>query len=67
MATDYGPSTDMISDVRYPTNEDLQLILAAQVSMFAKRVCMKTEVISVTPLKRRQKGGNKKVILKRTL
>lgn len=67
MAADYGPSTDMISKTRYPTNEDLQLVLAAQVSMFARRVCMKTEVMSVTPLKRRVNGGNKKVVLKKTL
>ncbi len=46
---DYLPTPDDLSTARYPTNEELALILSLQASMLSSRVALQTRVLEVTP------------------
>ena len=60
---DYLPVPDDLSIVRYPTNEDLQMIIALQAAMLVKRVALKTKVIEITDNPNIEDQGDKIVTL----
>lgn len=46
---DYFPTPDNLSNQRYPTNEELQAILATQAALLTERIALKTTVTEVKP------------------
>ena len=50
VAADYSITPDMISNYRYPTNEELQMVLSAQTALIAEKICLNTTVTSVEPV-----------------
>ena len=60
---DYLLVPDDLSTVRYPTNEDLQLILSLQAAMLANRVALKTKLVKSEPNPNPEEKGEKIVTL----
>ena len=61
---DYLPTPDDLSSTsRYPTNEDLQLVLALQSSVLINNLALQTKVISVKPNPDKNAKGDKLVTL----
>ena len=46
---DYLPVPDDLSNLRYPTNEDLQLILSLQAAMLANKMALRTRYVEARP------------------
>ncbi len=64
VTVDYLPSPDDLSSTaRYPTNEDLQTIIALQSAMLISNLALTTKVISVRPNPDQNAQGNKLVTL----
>jgi len=53
---DYLPSPDVISDGRYPNNEDLSLILQLQTAMLAENLMLKTKLLGIEEMPEGSKG-----------
>ena len=64
---DFGVEVSMLNkNRRYATNEDLQLVLAANAATLMQKVCMKTELISSEPSGRPLWEWTELVTLRRT-
>lgn len=63
---DYLPTSDDLSIKRYPTNEELQLVLALQTAMLAQRIALKTTLVKVEPNPNADERGDKIATLKIT-
>lgn len=61
---DYLPTPDDISTARYPTNEELQQVLAFQTALLTQNLALRTEVARVEPNGNTHEQGNKIVTLK---
>ncbi len=60
---DYLLSPDNISTARYPTNEELHLVLSLQAALLAKRMALQTRVVKVEPNPNKDEQGDKIVTL----
>ncbi len=63
---DYLPTPDDLSTLRYPTNEELQIILATQSAMLIRKATFDTRVTKVSPNTDSAVPGDKIVTLERT-
>jgi hypothetical protein len=61
---DYLPAPDDLSTKRYPTNEELQLILSLQAAMLTDNLALRTSVVKVEPNPNANEKGNKIATLK---
>lgn len=66
IASDFSPTPDMISDSRYATNFDAQLVFAAQATVLMKNMCMSTEFVSAKPSWRVEWKWSEEITLRRT-
>ncbi len=62
---DYFPTPDDLSTLRYPTNEELQIILATQSAMLFKQATFDTRLVKVVPNKNSKIKGDKIVTLEK--
>ncbi|HEY1041152.1 MAG TPA: hypothetical protein VGE63_00295 [Candidatus Paceibacterota bacterium] len=62
-AVDYLPVPDDLSNARYPTNEELQAVLATQTALLTKKLALSTKVLRVEPNEDHSQQGTKKVTL----
>ena len=62
---DYFPTPDDLSTLRYPTNEELQIILATQSAMLFKQATFDTRLVKVVPNKNSKIQGDKIVTLEK--
>jgi hypothetical protein len=63
---DYLPTPDAISNARYPTNEELQCVLALQAAALTRNLALNTELISVEPNPNINERGDKIATLRIT-
>jgi hypothetical protein len=63
---DFLPTPDDISKARYPTNEELQLILSMQTSVLTNNVALSTKLISIDKNRDPDSQGDKIVTLEVT-
>ncbi len=61
---DYLPTPDDLSTARYPTNEELQTILALQTAILTQNLALKTELEKVEPNPNQDEKGDKIATLK---
>jgi hypothetical protein len=60
---DYLLTPDDVSDTRYPTNQDLAVILQMQIALLTENIALKTRVTKVEPNTDTSKRWDKKVTL----
>ena len=60
---DYLPTPDELSTLRYPTNEEFQIILASQGAMLFRNIVLKTNLETVEPNEDLEQEGDYKVVL----
>lgn len=64
---DYFPTPDDLSTLRYPTNEELQIVLAIQSAMLFRKATLDTKLLKVSPNKNKNIKGDKAVTLERIM
>ena len=64
VTVDYLLTPDVLSTKRYPTNEELQLVLALQTAMLTRRLILSTTLVRVEPNPNTGERGNKIATIK---